>query len=832
MNNTGSKWKTFWAATAAAAAFSVVSPEAHAQAQSVSMPAISVESQDLGGALRTLARQTGSQIIFDPAIVQGLRAPSVEGVYSPEQAIRRMIAGSGLTYRATGADTYVILAQASAPPQSQRGAEPSAPAGAENEIVVTAQRRSEDIQRVPISVAAVGGETLEALSIGTTTGLQMATPGIVNTSTAGDGISAVYIRGVGTGYSGPGLEGSVAFYLDDVYMQTQTSSAQSTIDVAQVEVLKGPQGTLYGRNATGGAVLITTNEPELGEYSGYVRGGLGNYNWRRGEGVLNVPIGSDFALRFAGFSEVRDGYAENSVYPRQEDSGVGAGETWGARIRALWEPTPDFSLLGTVSYDRRDGNGAIHSLRYNPDGSSTGLGFYETTQSLNREGGGGDDTDARFVSLRAEYEFGDWTLTNTLANRITRAFGCTDNDGLPVENLYFCTVSQRSPNPGTADGKRDDTLTNEIRLVSDTGGRFDLTAGLFYERNRARFVGRVGGSFFTGTPTFDNRDTLDAYSAYVELYTQLTDRVRLTTGVRYTHEEKEHSVWLDEDASGTPGGVDMGSTSEDFSDVSPRIVISYDAGSTNYYASYNRGFKSGGFNSPSFGLEDALDPETIDAYEIGAKYRSPGGALRLDGALFYYDWSDVQISFITDGGVGLAQQNAAAAENYGAEFNLDYAPNQDWQFNLGVAYTHARFSEYTNALVYNFDGGVLAEDIADLSGEPVPQAPDWTLTGRVTRSFPLPDGWMGDVTLSGRFTTEYDFTAGGGGELEASRQDELALFNLTGSFTSPDDAITFGWFVNNVTDEEYISLISTGTTGVYMTPAEPRIIGATLQYSF
>ncbi|TGD73023.1 TonB-dependent receptor [Mangrovimicrobium sediminis] len=702
------------------------------------------------------------------------------------------------------------------------------------EVVVTAQRRAERIEDVPISLSAFDQSALNNLRIESTDQLQMGTPGIVNTSTAGDGISAIYIRGVGTGYSGPGLEGSVAVYLDDVYLQTQTSSYQATLDVAQVQVLKGPQGTLWGRNATGGAILIETRDPTLEEVEGYVKGGYGNLDWMRGEAVVNVPMGDTFALRLVGFYEERDGYVENIAVPNFEDSGVGAGETYAWRAKALWQPNEDLRLVGKLSHDRRNGNGAIHSLRYNGDGSPTGLGFYKTTQSPNREGGGGDDTESSMASLRLDWTFGDWTLTNTLAYRETRAYGCTDNDGVVDELLYFCTVSSKSPNPGGADGKEDNTLTDELRLTSNFDGPFNIVAGLFYEENEARFVGRIGGAFFGDLlPTFDNRDDLTAYSAYFDASWDITENLKLSGGLRYTYEDKDHSVVNDDDALALFGGTipRRNNDSADFDNVSPRVVLSWSPGQTNFYASYAQGFKSGGFNSPSFTVDPVLDPEEIDAYEIGAKYRSEDGRLSLSGAAYFYDWTDMQVAFITGGGSGILQQNAAGAENYGAEFNVDWAPLDALVLRAGYAYSHARFTEFPQAAVYNLIDGALTATAEDLEDRQVPFAPDDTFTASATWFYGF-GGWEGDATAAMRYSSSYDFTAGAGGELRASAQDDLTLVNLTANLRSPSGAYEFGLFVDNAGDEEYIQLVSTGNTGVYMTPAAPRTYGATVRFNF
>jgi iron complex outermembrane receptor protein len=814
-----------------------------------------IAPQGLSGALLEMSRQANVDVMASESLTHGQTAPAVHGSMTPARALSRVLANANLSYRASADGGFIVeskagrpgtidVAQNASPPTAASAPVATAPdassptsklgaSGAVEQVIVTAQRRAEGIENVPMSVQAFGGDTLNNLNIHSTDQLQFATPGFVNTGTAGDGISSIYIRGVGSAYSGPGLEGSVATYVDDVYLQTQTQSAQNVIDVSQVQVLKGPQGVLYGRNATGGAVLITTEDPKLDTTEGYVKAGLGNLDWKRAEGVVNVPLTDTLALRAAGFYDYRSGYVENIAVPNFNKSGVGAGRTYSARVKLLWEPTDDFKAVATFQYDRRNGNGAIHSLRYNPDGTPTGLGFYQTTQSPNREGGGGDDTDALLGSVHMDYTRGIWTVTDTAAYRRTRAFGCTDNDGVVAEELYFCTVSQNSPNPGTADGLRNDTFTNELRVETNSGGPFDVTAGFFAERNQARFVGRIGGSFFgAATPTFDNHDNLTAWSPYVEAYYNITDKLKFTAGVRYTHESKYHSDINDADAIATLGVPTGGNDRTSFSNVSPRAVLSYDAGTMNYYVSYNRGFKSGGFNSPSLTVDPPLKPETISAWEGGAKYLSEDGRLRASGAMYYYDWKNMQVAFIVGGGTGIMQQNAADSKIYGGEFNLDWSPSSDWQIGLGAAYTHARFASFPDAAVYDLIGGYLTATAENLKDFRLPEAPDFTGNASVTYNFNLPANWAGTATLAARYTTQYDFTAGAGGELRASRQKPFALVNLSGTVFPEQANWEFGWFVSNLFEQHYIQLVSTGNTGVYMTPAEPRTYGMTVTYRF
>jgi len=249
------------------------------------------------------------------------------------------------------------------------------------------------------------------------------------------------------------------------------------------------------------------------------------------------------------------------------------------------------------------------------------------------------------------------------------------------------------------------------------------------------------------------------------------------------------------------------------------------------YASFNQGFKSGGFNSPAPNIDPPLDPERISAFELGTRFRSADGKTRISAALFHYDWKDVQVAFITGGGAGIMQQNAAGARVWGAELGLDHRSRR-WRTNLGITYSHGRFTRFSNAAVYDVIDGQLQVTAEDLGGFRLPQGPDFTATGSVTHYFDVASGWSGSITATARFSSEYDFTAGAGGELRASRQSGFALFNLSGAFTNRTGNLELGWFAANLLKQRYISLISTGDTGVYMTPAEPRTYGITLRRSF
>lgn len=701
------------------------------------------------------------------------------------------------------------------------------------DIVVTAQRRTEDVQRVPISVSAFSAETLTKLGAATTRDLQFTTPGLVFQN---DNAAATpFIRGVGSGFAGVGLEGSIALYVDDVYLQSQIGATQTFVDVSQVQVLKGPQGTLYGRNATGGAIIVTTNDPDTKRVSGYVKGGYGSRNWALAEGMINLPVSDTLAVRVVGNWGQRDGHLINVV-----DGFKHAGyKQYFIRGKVKWAPTSDFYAVAKVEYQNYDSDYQRRLLVY-ADNKPTGLGFYQTFQSPVREGG----LDYRIWngSLRLVKQFGDMQLSNVTSYSNLRKPGCADEDYVRGDFVEFCNISERSPvHPAGAHGQQSSTVTNELRLSSSFDTPLNFAAGAFYEHDTSRYTGGLVGSAFGGNSLiFDNFSKLEAWSAYAELYYKFADRFTLTVGGRYNHDKKSHRVENNAALQGAFGVLPSFSHSASFSNFTPRAVLAYDADWANFYASWGRGFKSGGFNTPTFALEDPLRPEKITGIEAGAKFKLLDNRVRLDLAVFRYDWKDLQVPFIPAGTI--RQQNAAAARNTGAEINLQVAPAQGLQFQVGATYLHARYRDFAKAASY-----ALIDDPTtpvldpvftvvpggrNLAGFQIPFAPEFQVNGSISYAFNLPHDWSADITVAGRYTTSYDITPGAGGVLGYDRQDGFGIVNITGRIMTPQDRVEIGWFVNNVFNTHFYDTVRTTVSGVQVNAGEPRLYGATVKFQF
>jgi iron complex outermembrane recepter protein len=724
------------------------------------------------------------------------------------------------------------LAQSSSPGQKVEAADDRVSL---EEVVVTAQRREESAQKVPISINAFSQKDMDRLSIVAPKDLQFSTPGL----TFPDDNATInpYIRGRGYGFSGTGLEGSVAVYIDDVYMQSQYG-ASGLLDMSQVQVLKGPQGTLYGRNATGGAIVFTSNDPTR-TFDGYAEAGYGSLGMWKTQTMLNIPVSDTLALRFAGRWTQQDGILTNEVDGEKQG---GPRELDEFRLKALWTPTESFSALLKGEYQQSHTD-YLRQQIIDGSGAPTGLqGGYGTIQSpVNPTFEGGENrVRVSTAELRLAYRADAWALTNTTGYRDTHVTTCGDDDNIfPVLDEFCFYAPVGDPRiPQGADGSYDHTLTDELRLVSSLSGPANFTAGLSYQHSTARMPGIVKGLLFGPLePFFDNYTDLDSKAAYGEIYYEVVQGLKLTLGGRYSKDDKALRVINSADVApgfGIPPAFVPTTFAQQasFSDFTPRAVLAYDVGNANYYISYNKGFKSGGFNAPAFLPQTPLRPETIDGVEIGYKAQFLDNRIRFDAAAFYTKSTDVQVASIDPATDSVVQQNAAGVRAHGVEIDLTMVASQSLTFQLGSGYLHSRFTSFPDAASYSIQGGLIQGTQRNLAGFPTVDSPDFTANANATYTASLPRGWTTNVTLAGRYSSSYDFTPGAGG-LGYDRQRAFTVVNLTGQFMAPGGRLAISWYVDNLTQTLYYDMIQTSADfGVYTAPALPRTYGGALRYSF
>lgn len=687
------------------------------------------------------------------------------------------------------------------------------------DIVVTATKRgAEALSKVPMSITAVTGAEAAKFGITNVIDLNVRTTGLV--FTANTGTAQPFIRGIGSDFSSPGLEPPVSIYLDDVYWQRSQGSIYDLVDVNEVQVLKGPQGTLYGRNATGGAILINTNNP-TSRFEGHVLGEYGNLNHKKFEGVLNTPLAPNLNFRIAASYGDRDGYVHNPTN----------GEDWGGYRNYEFRGKLEYSAgitdaLLTVGYQ----NSSSYTLRQELVGAPLcaecalvnvppPAGSYETYEGARKP-----VTDKTiYGTLRVTVTGDKLNLTSITAARHQKYFGDSDESGMAEAPGATELQDYENPVKGT-------DLMQEFRLNSTFSGPINFLLGVTGQHTKES----TGANILPGDLQVTDHAVTNSIAAYAELYWNITDALKLTAGGRYNYDHRHYHVVRGPVATaifGPPAPGDTGSGH--WGNFTPRVVLQYQPDARqNYYASYNKGFKSGGFNFPAFTTPAVLKPETIESYEVGAKNRFMDNRIATTVAVFYYNYKNIQVSRVD--ALGSVKQNAASARGYGAEADIQVMPLTGLTFGAGYSYLHAQYRDFPDAAVYlpTAEGFVQSPTGANADGDPLARAPRSSGYLSVSYDHSITDYWDGAVSVIGRYTSSFEFNPLAGGPANLDRQKGYELVNLTGSVGPKDGRYRFGFFINNLTSRKYYLFVNTGGLGTYGGIAPPRTYGGNLRVNF
>ena len=678
----------------------------------------------------------------------------------------------------------------------------SATDGAQLEdIVVTAQKREERLQEIPLTVSAVTGSQLEKSGVLTSRDLTQLSPGLLFSQQSI--VVQPTIRGVGGRGVAPGDEGTVPVYVDGVYQPVQHANAFQLANIARIEVLKGPQGTLFGRNAVGGAINVLTLDPGS-EFQLKLAGTYARFDRREGEVYVSVPVGDRFGVNFSGFLGADDGYIRDLV----RGGNANPTRTTALRAKAVFQTGSDgeVKLIGFYTRAKDPTSASTRPLGGNTAGRlgnppAVIAGPYESSldfQPIGRYRTAG--TSAQF-----RQGFGGAEFTALASYQNTRSYSQTDSDGSArVVATNEITV-------------RDKTYTAEARLASVGDGPLKWIVGGYYFNGTACYCPLTNN----GVNPIDATQRSKAFAVFAEATYDLTDALSITGGLRYSDEKR--SIYTLRNA------VFVGRGSKRFTDVSPRASILYALSDrARVYATYSQGFKSGVYNTATTTLPlTPVRPETLNAYEIGLK-TEPSRQLRFNLSAFYYDYVDLQVSSRNAVTNLTVLQNAATAENYGFEAQLDAAVTSAFNLSGSVAYTHARFKSFpaANILVPRADLGGNTNAFRDVSGNAIPKSPDFTANLRADYTVPLADGeltFAGNVYYSSKYFSEFS---------NRVRTDAFVLANARVTWVSPGEHYRITAFVDNLTDERYPITISTTATADVQVDSRPRVFGVKLQYTY
>lgn len=697
-------------------------------------------------------------------------------------------------YAQSGVDT-VAGRGAAEPPASEEASSQL------TDILVTAQRRQERLQDVPIAVTAVTGEDLKASGIQSLDNLRVAVPGL---SVRNAGVaSRPYLRGVGTAVGSPLGEPPIALYVDGVYV-ARAPSIFTFNNVANVEVLKGPQGTLFGRNATGGLIQVTTLDPTH-ETTGSFEIGYGNYETVRGNAYLSTGLSDDLAwdIAFNGAYQ-GDGFGRNvatgsDVYRVDRDIGI--------RSKILFTPGSDTRIVLSADYSNQK-NSLANLNRFVP-GSYLSPGVLAPIPGDNPYDVNLDhDPLAAFEviggSLSMSHDLGRISLKSITAYRYSDGRFYLDLDYLPSRDAFGDSVNT------------DRQFTQEFQVQSDGSGAFTWTVGAFYFKARSdeNSDSALNPAFFALS---DGRYRAESIAGYGQFAYALTPATHLTLGARYTHERRE--IDASTSVNGGPPILDQRATSVN----RPSFRISLDHKlnpDVMIYASFNTGFKSGGYSlasSPSY------LPETLTAYEAGVKSELFGRRVRFNVSAFYYDYQDVQVQILTPRSV---LTNGAEAELYGVDIDLNAKVTDRLSVNGAIELLHARYQTFNSAPIGGPLGGEGVQP-GSAAGNYLPYAPDVAANLGINHSAPLGGGMLSTTLLGYYVSRQYAQPD------NIVSQDPYVTLNASVTWESADGFSIRAW-MENITDELVMqnSTNSAPTGRQAISYQAPRTYGITLGYHF
>lgn len=690
------------------------------------------------------------------------------------------------------------------PSEEPTGQPPDARPASLEEVIVTAQRREESLQRTPIAITAFGGQQLQDLRITDVMDLADAAPSVMITPFAGSKATPnTFIRGMGNIDHQMTKDNAVGVYIDGVPVGRNQGLSGDVADLERVEILRGPQGTLYGRNATAGAInLITVKPREDFEFQQEL--GAGNYDLFWGRTTLNLPLSDRLLMRTVYMRGQKDGWVENTnnTLPDQTDFNMEDKEAGRISLRFLASD----SLTADYSFDYSDfdyGNVFFQVAA----GPTAKKGRQESTHVV--RGLSPSNALSRGHSLTLEWDLGPVTLKSISGYRYM--------DSLYVQD-YIDRFSQEVQD-------YMETWSQELQFIGDAlNGRLQYVAGLFYydeDGSRDRPTDFV---------VVKDHSYVDATSKSAAAYAQATwtppvleDRLRLTLGGRYTKDERKATkIFVDNDLTTVPDGTTV-SGDKDFTKSNPAFTVEYQLSEdVNTYARYATGYRAGGFNSssPPAGFANGFEPEDVVSYELGIKADLWQGRARVNVAVYSNEYSDLQVDQVRSPSIFLDTVNAGEATMQGFEIEATAQLTRGLTANLSYGYLDAQYDKY-------LDNGV---DKAKLGTVSVAYAPDYTYAVGLK--------YAAEPTAYGTFSVGVDVnaTAGfySGANPLTSWNDGHTLWNARAQLAEiplRQGTLTLRMWGKNLLDEDYTTLGTQLGLLSYM-HGEPRTYGVDFAYSY
>ncbi len=704
------------------------------------------------------------------------------------------------------------------------------------EIIITAQKKEESLLDSAIDVSVFSGDELEKYAVTDMSGVALVTPGLTFQNTGA--WAQIYLRGVGTRVSQAGLDTGVAVYVDDRYIGRQSGIMFGMTDVERIEVLKGPQGVLFGRNSTGGAIRIISN-PVSDELEGNITMGLGDYDFKKMSATVNVPLSDSFAVRGSFQTREREGFKKNIIPGGYDYDDL---DQTIARVRAKWTVSDDTSLevshmlatvndlsnMGAVSADQGNARGislgGITTTRRDQIASSA------TAVELNPDGPK-HYMDSSTIRLETSMGGNNVVLYATDSENDERRFG--DYDGNSFNDIDVMMTENKS-----------DELTAGIEISSNNDGPLNWILGANYLDQEVNYdfdlrIGAIGGgnvAASTGHGTYN----LDTYGFFASVDYELSDKLMLTVGGRYTNEEKD-VYWR---ASQYPGYAQNARLTlaaallpnrngEEWTSFDPKVTLTYNLENNGIiYATFSTGFKSGGFNAPCRRGCQALEPEEIEMIELGYKAEI-SDTLRLTSSFFIYDYTDLQVTRAAEGGGTVSTENATDSDIMGIDFDITWVASDNLLIRFGGEFLDTEYTDYTTAgrvsntvLTGNPDAIGYGYVFFNAEGESLLRAADmsWFMSANYEAG-PM------SMNISYSWTDDYDFDFVRDPVSDSLTQKAHGILNARATYDA-GNGMSISLWGKNIADEVYLNDSVIAATNQRINYAHPRTWGVDLSYEF
>ena len=701
--------------------------------------------------------------------------------------------------------------------------------GVLEEVVVTAQKREQSLQDVPISILAFTRDDLTTFKLENSNDLMNVTPGLYMNGPYAHSNPKIVMRGLGTDDFTEHVNPTVGYYVDEVFLGSPVGMTIGLLDLERIEVLKGPQGTLYGRNTTAGAINFISRKPG-DTFSANGKAGYGNFDAWEIEGAADLPLSENLKSRIAVKAYSRDGTTKNRKFEDTLNNEIYQQ----GRAQLLWTPTENLSALLILDAYFNQSDGLVtQQIAYLPIGVATAdvLG-YRDTDGDNFAGEytrrGGDDTDAWSATIKLDWDLGWGEIKSVTGYRDIDLFKIHEPDATAASTFEVETFAEF------------EQLSQELRLHTEINERARLVAGAYYytDKNDAEHFAFYLDLFGPTSSHWYPRQDTTSYAVFGNLEYDLTSRLSFFGGIRWTHEKRKYDYFAQEvtvDSNDRPvrsGAyftyVPESHREASWEDVAGEAGIRYAfSDDIMIYGKYSRGFKSGGFDGLIFnpGELEPFDPEFVDAYEIGAKATLFGGRAQVNLAAYYYDVKDLQGSTevpdpTNPTGSIVRIENAAKAEIKGIELDITAQPIDNMILSLGLSVLDTEITSF--------------ETLGrDLSGGDLYSAPPINYNARASYNYDLANGGTVTPSVQVTFTDDMFFDI----DNEAASRYRPGSYYLTDArlqYDAPGGRYSIALWSKNLFDEEYWyyahALFISGVDVAYL--GQPRMFGAEIAFNF